>query len=140
MTAALDDLVRVPLFAGMTERAREAVADLAAEVTFEPGDAQIVEGADDCAFYLLVEGEVEVRRGGALVRRLGAGDFIGEISLIDGRPRTATVTAVGRVRTLMIERDGFLALVDRHAAVRLGILMALTDRVRTDERLAVDLA
>ena len=50
------------------------------------------------------------------------------------------MTAVGRLRTLMIERDGFLALVDRHAAVRLGILMALTDRVRSDERLAVDLA
>ena len=134
MTAALDDLVRVPLFAGMTDRAREAVAALAAEVTFDPGDQLTVEGADDCAFYLIVDGEVEVRRGGALVRRLDAGEFIGEISLIDGRPRTATVTAVGRVRTLMIERDGFLDLVDRHAAVRLGILVALTDRVRSDEQ------
>jgi len=133
MTAALDDLVRVPLFAGMTDRAREAVADLATEVDFEPGDDLTTEGAEDCAFYLLVEGDVEVRRGGTPVRRLGPGDFIGEISLIDGRPRTATVTAAGRVRTLMIEREGFLALVDRHAAVRLGILMALTDRVRSDE-------
>ena len=134
MTAALDDLVRVPLFAGMTDRAREAVAALAVEVAFDPGDPLTVEGADDCAFYLIVDGEVEVRRGGALVRRLGAGEFIGEISLIDGRPRTATVTALGRVRTLMIERDGFLDLLDRHAAVRLGILVALTDRVRSDEQ------
>jgi CRP-like cAMP-binding protein len=134
MTAALDDLVRVPLFAGMTDRAREAVTALAVEVAFEPGDALTTEGAEDCAFYLIVDGEVEVRRGGVLVRRLEAGDFIGEISLIDGRPRTATVTAVGRVRTLVIERDGFLELMDRHSAVRLGILVALSDRIRSDEQ------
>ena len=134
MTAALDDLARVPLFAGMSDRAREAVAALAAEVALEPGDALTVEGSEDCAFYLIVHGEVEVRRGGALVRRMGEGHFLGEISLIDGRPRTATATAVGRARTLVIARDGFLELIDRHAAVRLGVLMALTDRVRSDEQ------
>lgn len=132
MTAAVADLKRVPLFAGMTDRALEAVAGLATELDIPAGDVLIAEGADGDAFYLVIEGAVDVTRGGTPVRRLGAGDFIGEIALVDGRARTATATAVGSVRTLVVRRDAFLELMDRHPAVRLGILMALTDRIRAD--------
>lgn len=134
MTAVLDDLRQVPLFAGMTDRALEAVAELAVEREFADGAALLTEGEPGESFFLLVDGQVRVTRGGAPVRVLGPGDFMGEISLIDGRPRTATATAAGVVRTLEIQRAGFAALMDRFPAVRLGVLMALTDRVRTDEQ------
>ena len=67
------------------------------------------------------------------LRELGPGDFLGEISLVDGRPRSATVTATGPVKALVIGRPAFLELMDRYGAVRLGVLMALTERVRGDE-------
>jgi len=131
-TAVIDDLKRVPLFAGMTDRAIEAISALATEQPVADGEAIVVEGDPGDAFYLLVEGQVDVTRRGEAIRRLGTGDFIGEIALVDGRARTATATAVGPVRTLVVHRDAFLELMDRHPAVRLGILMALTDRIRSD--------
>ena len=134
MTAAVTDLKRVPLFQGMTDRAMEAIADLAREIDFEDGEPLTVEGDDGDAFYMLLDGRVEVTRGGTPVGPLGPGDFIGEISLIDGRPRTATAVAVGHVRALEVGRTEFLELMERHPAVRHGILVALTDRIRSDER------
>jgi len=131
-TAVIDDLKRVPLFAGMTDRAIEAISALATEQPVADGEAIVVEGDPGDAFYLLVEGQVDVTRRGEAIRRLGTGDFIGEIALVDGRARTATATAVGPVRTLVVHREAFLELMDRHPAVRLGILMALTDRIRSD--------
>ena len=131
-TPVIDDLKRVPLFAGMTDRAIEAISALATEQPVADGEAIVVEGDPGDAFYLLVEGQVDVTRRGESIRRLGTGDFIGEIALVDGRTRTATATAVGPVRTLVVRRDAFLELMDRHPAVRLGILMALTDRIRSD--------
>lgn len=130
------DLRRVPLFAGLTDTALTAIAELAEPIDFVDGEALTTEGADGDAFYLIVEGRVEVTRGDQALSTLGAGDFIGEIALVDGRPRTATATADGPVHGLVIRRDGFLALMDRFGAVRLGILMALTERVRADERAA----
>jgi CRP/FNR family cyclic AMP-dependent transcriptional regulator len=133
MTATTTDLRMVPLFQGMTDRALEAIAALAHEVEVGGGEPLTREGEAGDAFYLLVDGQVDVTRGGSMVGRLGPGDFIGEISLIDGRPRTATATAVGPVRVLEVCRPEFLELMDRHPAVRLGILVALTDRIRSDE-------
>jgi CRP/FNR family cyclic AMP-dependent transcriptional regulator len=134
MTAVLDDLRQVPLFAGMTDRAVEAVAELAVPVDHPDGAALLLEGEPGDSFLLILDGRVQVTRGGSAVRELGPGAFMGEIALVDGRPRTATATAVGPVRVLEIRRDGFLALMERYPAVRLGVLMALTDRVRTDEQ------
>ena len=137
MTASLDDLRRVPLFSGMTDRTAQAVADLAREVDFENGTAVVTEGEPGDAFYLVLDGIIRVSQGGTPVRDLGAGDFIGEIALIDGRPRTATGVAVGPLHALVIERAAFNELMERHPAIRLGILMALTERIRRDEREAV---
>jgi CRP/FNR family transcriptional regulator, cyclic AMP receptor protein len=133
MTAAVTDLRRVPLFQGMTDRALEEVAALAHEIQIEGGQPLTTEGDDGDAFFLLLDGEVEITRGGGTIGHLAPGDFMGEISLIDGRPRTATATAVGPVRALEVCRPEFLDLMDRHPAVRLGILIALTDRIRSDE-------
>lgn len=133
MTAAIDDLRRVPLFAGMTDRTLEAIAALATETEFADGEALTLEGDEGDAFYLLLDGRVDVTRGGVEVRMMERGDFIGEISLIDGGPRTATATAIGPVLALVIRRDAFLDLMDRFGAVRLGVMMALTERIRSDE-------
>ena len=130
----VDLLRQVPLFEGMTDQAISAVADLVDEVEF--GDGQLItrEGEAGDAFYVVVDGRLQISRGGAVIATQGPGDFLGEISLIDGRPRTATATAVGAVSALAIERPAFMSLIDRYPAVRLSVLMALTDRIRRDAR------
>ena len=132
MATVVDHLRTVPLFQGMTDRALEAVADLGREVSLTDGQAMLREGDDGDAFYVVTDGRLAVSQGGRQIAELGPGDFLGEISLIDGRPRTATATAVGAVDAVCIDRAAFLELVDTYGAVRLGILMALTDRIRRD--------
>ena len=77
-------------------------------------------------------GTAEVQLSGQPIASLGAGDFFGEIALIDGRPRTASVVASHDMVVLRIERNAFLRLVDEQPATRHGILMALTQRIRND--------
>jgi CRP/FNR family transcriptional regulator, cyclic AMP receptor protein len=138
MSAVIDHLTQVPLFRGMTESALGAVAGLATETQFADGDDVTREGDEGDAFYVVVEGKLVISQNGMTVRNLGPGDFLGEISLVDGRPRTATATAAGPVKALVIRRPEFLELMDRYSAVRLGVLMALTERVRSDENAPFD--
>ena len=139
MSAVIDHMRKVPLFQGMSDAALETVADRAAETTFQDGETVTREGDPGDTFYIVVDGRLNVTQGGELIRELGPGDFLGEISLVDGRPRTATVTAVGPVETLVIRRADFLEMVEWDSAVRLGILMALTERIRkSDPREVLD--
>jgi CRP/FNR family cyclic AMP-dependent transcriptional regulator len=130
----VDLLRQVPLFDGMTDQAISAVADLVDQVEFGDGQLIMREGEPGDAFYVVVDGHLQVSRAGTIIATQGPGDFLGEISLIDGRPRTATATAVGAVSALAIDRPAFMSLIDRYPAVRLSILMALTDRIRRDAR------
>jgi CRP-like cAMP-binding protein len=91
------------------------------------------EGEPGETFYIVTEGRLQVSQRGAVTGELGPGDFLGEIALVDGRPRTATVTAVGPVEALVIRRADFLEMVEFDSAVRLGILMALTERIRKSD-------
>ena len=138
MSAVTDHLTQVPLFRGMTESALEAIAGLATETQFADGDDVTREGDEGDAFYVVVDGQLVISKNGMTIRSLGPGDFLGEISLIDGRPRTATATAAGPVKALVIRRPEFLELMERYGPVRLGVLMALTDRVRSDENAPFD--
>jgi len=138
VTHIADHLKNVPLFTGMSERALEAIAGLASETTFGDSEVLTQQGDPGDSFLVILDGTVEIVRDGQPVRRLGAGDFIGEVSLVDGRARTATVTALGPVEALVITREAFQALMDRYAAVRLGVLMALTDRIRSDGVALID--
>ena len=130
MSAVIDHMRKVPLFRGMPDYALETVADRASETTFAEGETVTREGEPGETFYIVIEGHLHVSKHGTLVGELGPGDFLGEISLVDGGPRTATVTAIGPVQALVIRRADFLEMVEWDSAVRLGILTALTERIR----------
>jgi CRP/FNR family transcriptional regulator, cyclic AMP receptor protein len=130
MSAVIDHMRKVPLFRGMHASDLETVADRASETNFKDGETVTREGEPGETFYIVIEGRLKVSQHGTLVRELGPGDFLGEISLVDGRPRTATVTAIGPVQALVIRRADFLEMVEWDSAVRLGILMALAERIR----------
>ena len=131
MTVVADALRGVPLFSGMTDRSIQAIRELVRDVAFDAGATLTKEGASGDTFLVLLEGEARVSQRGRHLRDLGPGDFLGEISLIDGGPRTATVVTTSPVRALAIDHDAFATLLERHPSVRLEILMAVTARLRT---------
>jgi CRP/FNR family cyclic AMP-dependent transcriptional regulator len=127
------DILRgVKLFNGMTDRTLEAIAGLASQSTFVDGEQLVREGDAGDTFIVLVDGAARVERNGRQIADLGHGDFLGEISLIDGGPRTATVTAQGPVSALVVRHDDFRRLIDEFAAIRYDILTALARRIRRD--------
>lgn len=130
MTATSDVLRSVPLFQGMTDRSVEAIERLVEETVYPSGSALVRQGDPGDSFIVIVTGRATVDRGGQPIRELSGGDFLGEISLIDGGPRTATVTAIEPIGALVIQRDGFDRLMNEYPPVRLEILTALTQRLR----------
>jgi CRP/FNR family cyclic AMP-dependent transcriptional regulator len=126
-----ETLRAIPLFEGMSDRSIEAIDGLAAPIAFQAGETLVREGEPGETFLIILEGSATVARDGATIRTLGAGDFLGEISLLDGGLRTATVTADTEVRGLVIDRDGFRRLMDDFPVVRLDIVAALTQRLRS---------
>jgi CRP/FNR family cyclic AMP-dependent transcriptional regulator len=131
MTTA-DVLRGVPLFSGLTDRAVEAIAGLTTETTFADGETLVREGDPGETFIVLLGGAAEVVRDHQLVAELARGDFLGEISLIDGGPRTATVIARGPVSALVVQHTDFRRLFEEFGAIRYDIVTALTRRIRRD--------
>ncbi len=126
----IDVLQSVPLFQGMTDRSIGIIADLAEPATFAAGDTLTREGDPGDSFIVLTSGTADVRQGDRSIRTLGAGDFLGEISLIDGGPRTATVTATTPIDALVIDCVGFGRLMDEFPVIRLDLVTALASRLR----------
>ena len=114
MTTRSDVLRSVPLFEGMTDRSVDEIAGLAEETDFETGAVLVREGDPGDTFIVILDGRATVDQGGARIREMSAGDFLGEISLIDHGPRTATVTAVEPIHALVVRCDGFDLLMNRY--------------------------
>jgi CRP/FNR family cyclic AMP-dependent transcriptional regulator len=123
-------LRRVPLFADLDERSLQAVAILAHEVSFKAGEVVMVEGEAGEAFYVILEGTVRIEQGDRTVRSMTAGGFLGEIALVERRPRTATATCVTDVRLLEVRAHEFERLLDTLPAVHERISAAILRRER----------
>ena len=129
--ANTDVLRGVPLFQGMTDRSVEVVAELARPQHFDAGQALTTEGEAGATFIVLTAGTADVEQGGDRIGTLKAGDYLGEISLIDGGPRTATVVATSPIDGLVIECDGFQRLMTEFPGVRLDVVTSLAHRLRS---------
>ena len=126
----LDLLARVPLFSGLGRRELEEVGALADEVDLPACRALTHEGQTGREFFLIVQGRVAIEKGGRRVASLGPGDFLGEIALVDGGPRSATATLEEPGRVLLIEHRAFHSLLERFPKVQLEVLKKLAERVR----------
>ena len=123
-------LRRVQLFADMDRRQAEQIARLLKERPFAKGETVIMEGSGGAAFFLIDSGEATVSSKGADVAKLGPGDYFGEIALIDGGPRSATVTAATDLVCYGLTFWEFRPLVERNAAIGWKLLQALAKRLR----------
>jgi len=130
----MDDKVAVlrdvPLFADLDERSVQAVAILAHESAAKAGDVLMLEGEPGDAFYVIVDGTVRIERAGRQIRSLSAGGYLGEIALVDRRPRTATATCVTDVRLLTIRAHEFERLMETLPEVDRRIRAAVERRSR----------
>jgi CRP/FNR family cyclic AMP-dependent transcriptional regulator len=130
VTDKLEALRNVPLFADLDEHSLQAVAVFAHDVSFKADEVVMLEGEPGDSFYVIVEGTVRVEHGDRTVRSMTAGGFLGEIALIDRRPRTATVTCVTDVHALEIHGHEFERLLDTMPAVHRRVRAAVDRRVR----------
>jgi CRP-like cAMP-binding protein len=96
----VDTLAAIPLFSGLSRQRLMSALRSAHGVDFPPGEHLVEEGATSGGFYVITEGEAVVTVGGNEVARLPTGSYFGEVAVIDGGPRSATITAATRVNTL----------------------------------------
>jgi CRP-like cAMP-binding protein len=123
-------LATVPLFEGLSKRQLRQVASLAEPAHFMQGASIVREGDPGDTFYVILEGQAKVSIAGRRVSRLLPGDHFGEISLLDGGPRTATVTTETPVTLVMIGRKAFLKLLQVDPALALGVMGSLARMIR----------
>jgi CRP/FNR family transcriptional regulator, cyclic AMP receptor protein len=131
--AKIELLKRVPLFAACSKSELGQIAALADELDLPSERNLTSEGAGGFEFLVLVEGEADVVRHGQVVNELGPGDFIGEIALVTGQPRTATVRTRGPSRILVLTASGFSALMHDVPSIEEKVRAAITARTQEDE-------
>ena len=128
-TASL--LATVPFFANLDEKRRKAMASGGKERTFGQGDKIVDEGVTGVGFFLILDGSTEVRKGGKVLAKLGKGQFFGEMSLIDGSPRSADVVATSPTTCWVLTSWAFEGLVKSNPEIALVMLREMAKRLRT---------
>jgi CRP-like cAMP-binding protein len=129
----LATLAEVPLFRGLPKSHLRRIAKLARIRRFAPGSTMVRTGDPGRSFYVLLAGKARVVRVDGRARRLGAGDYFGEMALLDDGPRSAAVVADGEVLALTIDRPGFAKLLRAEPALTQALLRTLAARLRAAE-------
>jgi CRP/FNR family cyclic AMP-dependent transcriptional regulator len=127
------ELIRnVPLFAHCTKKELAAIAAQADELTLPADRVLVRQGERGREFVVIADGSADVRRNGRRINRLGAGDFLGEIALLSGGPRTATVTTTSKTRVLVLTDGAFKRVTAELPSVLTRLLAALSERLHAD--------
>lgn len=130
----------LPLFAECSRKELAQIADIAVEADMDPGSVLTREGQAGGLAFVIVAGTAEVRRGDTVLGTVGPGEMVGELALIDGRPRSASVRAIDQLRVLQINADDFAQLLDKAPQFTRNLLRSLSMRIRRmDERWRVEL-
>jgi CRP-like cAMP-binding protein len=119
----------VPLFEGLSRKELVQLERVCEDVQVEPGKVLCKEGQTGDEFFVIVDGRVQVTRKGRRLSTLGSGDFVGEIALVTELPRTATVTAETPVRSFVLTRREFHAVLDQNPKVARKVLRVLARRL-----------
>ena len=126
----LELLRGVPLFASLEPDALAAVAAITDERDVDAGTALTTEGRQEGYFYVIGSGSVRIDRGGQTISTLRDGDFLGEIALLDGGPRTAPAVTETPSRLLVLNHRHFWQLLEEQPSVREAIFEEVGRRLR----------
>ena len=132
--AKTDLLKSVPLFEHCSRRELGKIGGITDEIAVDNGKVLITEGDRGREFFVIISGEVDVRRRGRKLATLGPGTYFGEIALLSQQPRTATVTALMPLRVLVIADRAFVGLLDEMPELWLKVARSLAERVAADEQ------
>lgn len=124
-----EELARVPLFEGLSRKELELVAQLSTYLEEPAGTVLTREGAPGQEFIVVLEGEIEVTRNGEVIATRGPGTYVGEIALLDHRPRTATVTAKTPVKIEVIGQREFAGLIAEVPEISQKLLPTMAKRL-----------
>ena len=132
---ASEDLVarlgEVPVFSGCSKKELQAIARTVRPIEHEAGSVIATEGEPGAGLFVIQSGEADVTIGGKRVNQLHAGDFFGEMALLDGGPRTATVTATTDIKLWALTEWVFRGLLVEHPSIALRTLEAMASRLRS---------
>ncbi len=136
----LEALRGIPLFAALDEKALDEIAACARTIQVGPEEVIVQEGEPGRALYGILQGGVKIvsytPEGKEIVLALlGPGSFFGELALLDGRPRSATVIATAPSRLVQVHRNEFLPLLERNPRLAIALLAALAQRMRETNRM-----
>ena len=126
--ALAEQLAGVPLFSQATLKQRRTVAKLGKVLPWKEGATPIKQGGKGAAFFLILQGDVDVIRDGTKVARLGAGDFVGEMALLRNEPRNADVVAVTEATVFALGRPALAAALKAEPTMALSLLEAMAKR------------
>jgi CRP-like cAMP-binding protein len=129
-------LERIPLFEDCAPESLDRLAEVVGEAAFVSGQPIVLQGQVGNGLFIIVSGAGRVLEGGVELARIGPGDTIGELSVIDQQPRVASVIAEGPVTALSLASWDLLGLLERDPRMSLNLLKVLARRLRdADERL-----
>jgi len=132
--ALIDRLREVAIFRGLDEKELHRIVEVGKEVRFEPGKVVAEQDGGAAGFHLILDGEVSVDVSGRERARLSSGQYFGEMSLIDGKPRSATVRAEAPTTTFALTSWQFLPLLDEYPSISRALLVELSGRLRRVEQ------
>jgi serine/threonine-protein kinase len=124
----------IPLFSGVSKKGLRALVAAADEIAVREGKDLVREGEHGRELYVVVSGSVRVVRKGRRVATMGPGDFFGELALVSGAPRTATVTTETETTVMVLDPRRFEVVMDREPQVAKAVMAAMADRLRAVER------
>lgn len=127
-------LASVPLFSQCTKAELKNLARRTADINAEPGQVLIQEGHGAYDFFVIVAGEAEVSRAGQVVAKLGAGDYFGELGLLDPALRDATVTARSEMELIVLAQWDFEQALEEAPGMTRRLLAGMAHRLRTLDR------
>jgi CRP/FNR family transcriptional regulator, cyclic AMP receptor protein len=133
MSAPVELVRGVPLFADLDRRELQGLANTMKERTFRSGQTIASEGQTGIGFFVIAEGTANVSQGGEARATLGPGDYFGEIALIDDGLRTASVTADSELKAYGLTSWEFRPLVESNASIAWKLLQTMAKRLREAE-------
>jgi CRP-like cAMP-binding protein len=131
---AINDMVEhlggVPIFEGCSKKELQTIARQVREISHDAGYVIATEGDPGAGLFVIADGEADVTIGGKKVNHLEKGDFFGEMALLDGGPRTATVTATAPITLYALTEWVFRGLLAEHPSIAMRTLETMASRLR----------
>ena len=127
-------LHEIPIFSELSKKELRSVEQLMTQVTVKEGATLTKQGEPGREFMIITAGTARVDIDASTVAHLGPGDFLGELAVISGTPRTATVSATSEMTVEVLNRREFMSLLDQSAALGRKILVGAVKRLQMNER------